>query len=56
MIADAFREIGILVFVFAILDKMISGTITIGWTIAAIALALGFFGMGLYIERSRTDG
>lgn len=56
MIGEAFRECGVLVFVFAILDKVISGTITPWWTVAAICVALGLFAMGVYIERRRPDG
>jgi hypothetical protein len=56
MIGEAFRDIGILTFVFAILDKVISGKITPWWTVAAIAVSVAFFGAGCYIERRRPNG
>ena len=55
MLAEALREVGILIFVFAILDKMVSGSITIRWTLEAFAASAGFFGMGVYLERIRSD-
>jgi hypothetical protein len=56
MIGDALREAGILVFVFAILDKVIAGSITVTWTAVALAAAVVLFGMGMYMERRRKDG
>ena len=55
MVGDAFRESGILVFVFAILDKVIAGSITLGWTALVFVVALALFGMGMIIERRRDD-
>jgi hypothetical protein len=55
MLAEALREVGILIFVFAILDKMVSGSITIRWTLEAFAASAGFFGMGVSLERIRSD-
>ena len=53
MIGEAFREIGTLTFVFAILDKIISGTITGWWTVIAVVVSAGFFFAGCYVERRR---
>lgn len=53
MIGDGLREIGILIFVFALLDPLISGKITLAWTLAALGVSGWFFGMGLYVERRR---
>jgi hypothetical protein len=55
MIAEGFRDVGILVLVFAILDRVITGGITVMWTLTAMAIATFFFGAGLYIERKRPD-
>jgi hypothetical protein len=56
MSGEAFREIGILIFVFSLLDKLVSGTITTRWTATAIGLSVLFFGAGVFLERIRTDG
>ena len=55
MVGDAFRESGVLVFVFAILDKLVAGSITLTWTSVAFVVALVLFGMGVVIERRRDD-
>ena len=55
MLGDGFREVGVLVLVFALLDRILSGNITIRWTLAALALGILFFCTGLYIERRRRD-
>jgi len=56
MAAEAFREIGVLIFVFSILDKMVSGTITVMLTSIAVFISALFFFAGIFIERKRTDG
>jgi hypothetical protein len=56
MAGEAFREIGILIFVFALLDKLVSGTITTRWTVVATALSVLFFSAGVLLERIRSDG
>jgi len=56
MIGEGFREVGVLVFVFAILDKLVAGSITGGWTATAIAISLRFFWAGCFIERRRPIG
>jgi len=53
MIADGLREAGVLVFVFAILDRLVDGHITTNWTLTAIGVSGVFFVAGLYIERRR---
>jgi hypothetical protein len=55
MVGEAFRDIGILVFVFALLDRIIDGKINGWWTLTAIAIAAGFFLAGCYFERRRSD-
>lgn len=55
MFGEGLREVGELVLVFAILDKVIRGDITPWWTVAAIAVASALFLMGCYIERRRPD-
>ncbi len=55
MAGEGFREIGILVFVFALLDQIIDGKITPWWTVTAIAVSGLFFLAGCYIERRRLD-
>jgi len=55
MFGEALREVGELVLVFALLDKVIKGDITPWWTVAAIAVASAIFLMGCYIERRRPD-
>lgn len=56
MIGEGFREVGELVLVFALLERIIRGDITPWWTVSAIAVAFGFFGAGCYIERRRPNG
>jgi len=55
MAGEAFRDIGILVFVFAILDRIIDGKITPWWTVSAICISALFFLAGCYLERRRPD-
>lgn len=55
MIAEGFREIGVLIFVFAILDKMIQGKITFWWTTIAVTVSAACFTAGCYLERRRSN-
>jgi hypothetical protein len=55
MCGDAFREIGVLIFVFALLDKIVSGTITRRWTILTMSFSTFFFLAGVLTERMRND-
>jgi hypothetical protein len=55
MAAEALREIGVLIFVFAMLDKLVSGRITTLWTLATGVVSSIFFLSGIYIERRRRD-
>lgn len=55
MAGEGFRDVGILVFVFALLDRIIDGKITGWWTVSAVCVALLFFLGGCYIERRRPD-
>jgi hypothetical protein len=56
MIGEGLREVGVLILVFAILDKVITGNITLWWTTTALLSGLLFFTGGCYIERKRRDG
>ncbi len=56
MVGEAFREVGILILVFAILDKLVSGSITGKWTLTAFGISAFFFSAGVYLERRRRDG
>lgn len=56
MVGEGFRDIGILIFVFSILDTVVTGHITTWWTLAAVAISAFFFLAGCYIERRRPDG
>jgi hypothetical protein len=55
MAGEGFREVGVLVFVFALLDRIIDGKITPWWTVSAVAVSALFFSAGCYIERRRPD-
>ena len=55
MSADALREAGVLVLVFAMLDKCMFGSgPSAVWTAAIVALALGGFLAGGVLERMRS--
>jgi len=53
MLAEGFREVGVLILVFAILDKLVSGSITWNWTLTALISSSLVFSAGVYIERRR---
>lgn len=55
MLGEGFREVGVLIFVFALLDKLVSGTITRSWTILTMSFSTFFFCAGLLLERMRND-
>ncbi len=55
MTGDALREIGVLILVFAILDKLIAGKFSFGWNFSAILVSAAFFLAGCFLERSRVD-
>jgi hypothetical protein len=55
MFGEGLRDVGILVLVFAILDRIIDGGITGWWTLTAVAVSAGFFLSGVYVERRRPD-
>ncbi len=55
MMAEAFREIGILIFVFSLLDKIVAGNITLLWASVVVALSVAFFVAGIVLERTRSD-
>jgi hypothetical protein len=56
MTGEGFRDVGILILVFALLDKVIAGSITGWWTLTAIAISGAFFSAGCYLERRRPIG
>ncbi|HEV3193383.1 MAG TPA: hypothetical protein VGY54_22905 [Polyangiaceae bacterium] len=54
MIGEAMREIGVLVAVFGMLDKILRNEgPTADWTAAVLVTALFFFVFGVTIERRR---
>jgi hypothetical protein len=56
MAGEGFRDVGILVFVFSLLDRIIDGKITRWWTLSAVLISAFFFLAGCYIERRRPNG
>ncbi len=55
MIAEGFREVGVLIFVFANLDELVAGKASIVWILSAAALGILFFVLGIYLERRRSE-
>lgn len=55
MVAEAFREIGVLIFVFSLLDKIVTGYMTLLWASVVVALSVAFFVAGIVLERTRSD-
>jgi uncharacterized membrane protein YdbT with pleckstrin-like domain len=55
MIAEAFREIGVLIFVFSLLDKIVTGYRTLLWASVVVAISVAFFVAGVVLERTRYD-
>ena len=55
MIADALREIGVLVLVFAVLDKLVVGQFSFSWNLVASFASSLLFLAGCYLERIRID-
>ena len=51
MVAEALREIGVLVLVFSLLDRLVAGRITVAWTVTATAVSVVTFATGCYLER-----
>jgi hypothetical protein len=55
MLAEALREIGVLILVFSVLDKIVAGGITLQWTVFAVLLSAIVFSSGVLLERKRAD-
>jgi hypothetical protein len=55
MVGDGFREVGVLVFVFSLLERLIKGDAPAWWIGAAFAIATFFFLAGCYVERRRPE-
>ncbi len=55
MTGEALREVGIPIFVFAILDRLVADRITWKWTVVSATISFVFFLGGCYIERTRYD-
>jgi hypothetical protein len=51
--AEAAREFGILWLVFALLDKVVAGAITLPWMIWNFLLSVAMWTAGMYIEMKR---
>ncbi len=52
MVGEALREVGVLVLVFSLLDRLIAGRITLTWVLSAIAVSIVVFVYGCFLERS----
>ena len=52
-VAEAARECGILWLVFALLDKVVAGTVTLPWTLCNLSGAVAAWTIGMYIEVKR---
>jgi hypothetical protein len=48
--AEFFREAAVLVFVFALLDKILRGEISLLWVIGTVAVALYLLGISIVVE------
>ncbi len=55
MLAEALREIGVLTLVFALLDRIVAGRITVSWTLMALSISVASFLLGCVLERMRPD-
>jgi hypothetical protein len=53
MFGEALREIGVLILVFSVLDKIVAGSITIQWAVNVVS-AISFVS-GVLVERKRSD-
>jgi len=49
-LAEALREVGLLWITFALLDRLVSGTLTFPWVIENAAVAIAMWIFGLHIE------
>ena len=54
-IAEAAREVGLLWFVFALLDKIVDGNLTFPWFAGNVCLSVVFWVFGMYIELRTKD-
>jgi hypothetical protein len=52
-LAEAAREFGILWLVFALLDKVVAGAITVPWMVWNFLLSIAMWSAGMYIEVKR---
>ena len=50
MVAEALREIGVLVLVFSLLDRLVAGRITFVWVLFAVLVSFAVFFYGCYLE------
>jgi hypothetical protein len=55
MVAEALREIGVLILVFSVLDKIVAGSISVQWAAIVIFISTVAFVSGVLIERKRSD-
>ena len=53
MVSEALRELGVLIGVFAILDRLIADSITLLWSLTAIGVSALCFTAGGFLERRR---
>ncbi|MEK6372467.1 MAG: hypothetical protein AABO58_07195 [Acidobacteriota bacterium] len=52
--AEALRECGILWLVFALLDRTVTGTLTVPWAMWNFFASVVIWGFGIYIEPKKT--
>jgi hypothetical protein len=55
MVGEALREIGVLILVFSVLDKIVAGSISVQWAAVVIFISAVSFISGVLIERKRSD-
>jgi len=53
--AEAARELGVLWFTFALLDRLVVGTLTFPWVVSNGGAAFAVWLLGLYIEVAMRD-
>jgi hypothetical protein len=55
MFGEALREIGVLILVFSVLDKIVAGSITIQWAVIVLLVSAISFVSGVLVERKRSN-
>jgi len=55
MIAEGLREIGVLILVFGVLDKLLKAELTGVWLGGVLVSGCYVFSLGMYLERRREE-